>query len=226
MVALSPAIETRQFRRLGIDDHEGDRAILSDQANTRVLQKAATRAALVSAARRLFADKGYHGTGTHDLVVLAGVTRGALYRHFRDKDAIFEEVFRQVELDFLRQAAEPVLALANDPWLQLMEGVQSFLDAIVGNAEVQRILLIDGPAVLGWKKWRQLKAEFTLGYLHKSLDQIVSKDGLEEKPVGAMAQLIFAALNEAALLIAHSEFPSLTKIEVGEALHVLISGIR
>jgi AcrR family transcriptional regulator len=102
----------------------------------------------------LFAAQGYHATGTHDVVAHAGVTRGALYHHFPDKKSLFLAVFHDVEASLTTPSAQASTGAAGprsggDAWSQLQQGLQASLTAAL-EPEVQRILLIDGPAVLGW----------------------------------------------------------------------------
>src|SRR5271156_4838599 len=120
-----------------------------DTKARRAAQAQATRTALVDAARRLFVEKGYHRTGTEEIVAEAGVgTRGALYHHFTDKQALFEAVFVAVEEDLIGAAGHtPVQQGAFE---QLRSGLLGFLDAASTSPEVQQVLLVDGPAVLGW----------------------------------------------------------------------------
>ena len=112
----------------------------------------ATRAALIAAARRLFAERGYAGVGTEEIVRAAGVTRGALYHHFADKQDLFLAVFHQVQADL---AAATTGSERGDALDLLIGALQQFLDASADNADVQQVLLIDGPAVLGWDQWRR-----------------------------------------------------------------------
>src|SRR5215469_12097649 len=92
-----------------------------------------TRAALVRAARQLFAAKGYAGTGTEEIVARARVTRGALYHHFRDKRGLFQAVMEGVASELAQQLVTQELAhltpAADTAWDQLCKGVQAFLDA-------------------------------------------------------------------------------------------------
>jgi AcrR family transcriptional regulator len=192
----------------------------------RVERAAITRAALVKAARQLFAERGYHATGTHDVVALAGVTRGALYHHFDDKEALFEAIFREAECELQQAAAAPIMEMEVDPWRQLQEGLQSFLSVVARNPGLQRILLIDGPAVLGWSKWRELETEFTLGLLILGLQGLMDSQVIKTQAVAPLAHLVQAALNEAALLIAHADDPEATRAQVGAALRTLINGLR
>jgi AcrR family transcriptional regulator len=196
------------------------------QESSRIQQAASTRAALIAAARRLFAENGYHGTSTNDVVEATGLTRGALYHHFADKESLFEAVFRETEIDLQQSAGRAVLKLGNDPWRQLHEGMKAYLQIIAANRDMQRILLLDGPAVFGWRKWRAVEAEYTLGELEASLQRSMAIGILEKQELSAPAHLLHSALNEAALLIAHAANPEATRIEVTKALLALLSGLR
>lgn len=189
-------------------------------------QAATTRAALVRAARELFGRQGYHAAGTHELVATAEVTRGALYHHFQDKAALFEAVFREVEADLVQQAADAVQPLLDDPWRQLLSGLEVFLQLIASQPEKQRVLLLDGPVVLGWSRWRELESSSSLGHLANSLDRSMAAGRLARQPVAPLAHLILAALNEAALLIANADDPAATQVEVARALVRLVDGLR
>src|SRR5437764_4167372 len=116
---------------------------------TKAEQSEATRTALVQAAQRLFADRGFAETPTEAVVQAAGVTRGALYHHFKDKTALFQAVYEDIERDLLHRVAAAVEGLA-DPLVMLREGSAIFLDACLEPA-VMRVVLLEGPAVLGWE---------------------------------------------------------------------------
>ncbi len=165
----------------------------------------ATREALVAAARELFVTQGYFATGTEEIVTLAGVgTRGALYHHFADKRALFRAVFEAVEIDLLARAVPT--DTATDTWGVLVAGLQGFLTAAL-EPEVQRIILVDGPAVLGWNEWRELEAKYGIGVIQGALDVAMDEGTIARQPSRELAHLILAVLDEAALLIAHSEEP-------------------
>src|ERR1700754_860017 len=108
-----------------------------------------TRAALVASARRLFAAQGYDGTGTEQIVADARVTRGALYHHFRDKADLFRAVMAQAAADVAQRLIDEQLAAeATSPLDDIRDGVSAFLDVCIGG-DFQRIVLVDGPRVLG-----------------------------------------------------------------------------
>ncbi len=111
-----------------------------DTKARRAAQAESTRHALVDAARRLFVEKGYHHTGTEEIVAAAGVgTRGALYHHFTDKQALFEAVFHSVEVDLVTAAAQNLADPADGALNQLRQGLIGFLDASL-TPHVQRVL--------------------------------------------------------------------------------------
>jgi AcrR family transcriptional regulator len=194
--------------------------------NLRLEQGAATRSALVAAARQLFAEKGYYKAGANDLVAVAGVTRGALYHHYRDKEALFEAVFRQVAGELYDKASLSVASFEMDRWRRLQEGLQAHLRLIAESREMQRILLLDGPAVLGWPRWRELQSEFSLGALVSAIEAVMANATINVTSPLMAAHLVLAALNEAALLIAHADSPALALAEVGEVLRALVVGLR
>src|SRR5215472_1311022 len=113
------------------------------------LRSEATRRQLVTAARALFGARGYAGVGTEEIVRAAGVTRGALYHQFRDKADLFAAVAEEVEAEIAERIAAGARAAA-DPVEALRAGARLFLDAC-GEPEVERIILLDAPAVLGWE---------------------------------------------------------------------------
>src|SRR3954449_11342706 len=114
----------------------------------------ATREALIEAALELFTERGYAEVGTEEIVTRAKVTRGALYHHFKDKRDLFRAVFERVEADLMERIGA-TMGGAGDPWELITMGMRSFLDACEEPA-VKQISLIDAPAVLGWKEWREI----------------------------------------------------------------------
>jgi AcrR family transcriptional regulator len=198
-----------------------------DSKARRAAQAEATRAALVEAARRLFVAKGYHDTGTEEVVAAAGVgTRGALYHHFADKRALFEAVFVAVEEDLVMEAAKSLADPADGALNQLRQGLIGFLDASL-TPHVQRILLIDGPAVLGWTKWRELESVYGLGAIRAMLDRAVEEGDLAAgQPLDALAHVLLAAADEMALFIANAPDQVAARDHGVQALNALLDGLR
>jgi len=183
-----------------------------------------TRNRIVAAARRLFSEKGYFATGTTEIVEAAGVgTRGALYHHFESKKALFQTVFEKIEMDLASAVGE---ALSGDTWFdRLRHALSAFLDAAVEEPEVRRIILIDGPAVLGWDAWREIEGEFGLGAIRSMLDEGSREGSLVVADPDAMAHLLLSLVDEAALFIAHAPNPKQARRGAGASVDALLAGI-
>jgi AcrR family transcriptional regulator len=189
---------------------------------TKAVRAAATRASLMAIARERFAAAGYHATSTTDLASLASLTRGALYHHFADKEALFEAVLRDMADDVNRRAQATVAGLSGDTWRQLVQSLEAYLELVAADPGVQRILLIDGPAVLGWERWRDVQAELIHADVVTTLRMLMDEGVAARRPPEPLAHLVLALLNEAALVIAHG-----TDAQVaGDALRALVRGLR
>jgi AcrR family transcriptional regulator len=188
-------------------------------------QSEATRAALVAAARKLFAKRGYADVGTEEIVRRAGVTRGALYHHFGGKKDLLEAVYEQIEADLTKTIAEGALgAGAKSPLEAMQAATEMFLDACT-EPEVQRIVLLDAPAVLGWERWREIAAKYGLGLVEASLQAAIDAGEIAEQPVKPLAHVLMGALDEAAMLVARSDDPQ-TREQVAAALGRLLDAMR
>jgi len=185
-----------------------------------------TRGALIAAARPLFAERGYAGVGTEEIVRAAGVTRGALYHHFKDKRELFEAVYVQIEVELTEQIARGALAGgAESPIAAMRLAVDHFLEACT-EPEVQQIALLDGPSVLGWDRWREIGAEHGLGLVESSLQAAIDVGEIEDQPVRPLAHVLLGALDEAAMLVSRSEDPEGARVEVGRTLGALLGALR
>jgi AcrR family transcriptional regulator len=183
-------------------------------------RREATRSALLAAARALFAQRGYASVGTEEIVQRAGVTRGALYHHFRGKRDLFETVYERVEEELTARIAAGVSG-AENPIELLRKGAAIFLDACL-DPEVQRIALIDAPSVLGWELWREIGQRYGLGLIQAALQNAVDTGAIPEQPVRPLAHVLLGALDEAALLVARSDDVKTTRAEVGRTLDQLL----
>jgi len=185
-----------------------------------------TRAALIAAARKLFTERGYHSVGIREFAAEAGLTRGALYHHFGDKESLFLAVYDAIQRDMMNKAArrhrEPTRP---DHWTQLRQDLQIALDDM-RRPEVQQIKLIDAPAILGWVRWRELEAQYGLGAVIKAVERSIEAKLIPPQPVRPLALMISASFNEAALFIAHSETPDIARVEAGAALDALLAGLQ
>lgn len=185
---------------------------------------AATRAALIKIARKLLADRGYADTATEEVVRRARVTRGALYHHFKDKQDLFKAVLLDEEKR-LAAATTAAAARQSDPWQALSAGCNAFLNECLDPA-VQRIVLIDAPAVLGWEAYRQIDADYFLAGVISSIQAAIESGLIPRQPVAPLAHIIMGALHEASMLIAHADDRVTARREVSEVVDRLLSSIR
>ena len=186
------------------------------------LQSDATRRRLIAVARRLFAARGYAGTSIADITARAKVTRGALYHHFADKGALFRAVFEQVEEELVARAA----AAASDapPAKRLEAAVGAFLDACL-DRDVQQIVLQDGFSVLGFETASQIDEAYALGSIQALLELAISEGQIAEQPVEPLAQILFGALNQAALVIARAEDVPAARAAMGGTIARLLAAL-
>jgi len=185
----------------------------------------ATREALIEAARGLLAERGYADVGTEEIVRAAGVTRGALYHHFGGKRDLFEAAYERIEADLAQRIAAGALGDgATDPLAALRAGAEMFLRACT-EPEVQRIVLLDGPAVLGWDRWREIAAEHGLGLIEATLQAAVEAGAIAEQPVRPLAHVLMGAMDEAAMLVARADDPEQMQAEVGRTLDTLLAAL-
>jgi AcrR family transcriptional regulator len=191
---------------------------------TQAERRAATRAALIAAARELFAARGYAAVGTEEIVRLAGVTRGALYHHFPAKPDLFRAVYERVEQELTERIVTEVPLVGDDPVAVLRGGTAVFLDACL-EPEVQRIALLDAPAVLGYAAWREIGERYGLGIIQAALQRAVDVGALPAQPVRPLAHVLLGALDEAALYIARAGDVAGARREVGETLDRLLTAL-
>ncbi|MET0304878.1 MAG: TetR/AcrR family transcriptional regulator [Solirubrobacterales bacterium] len=184
-----------------------------------------TREALIEAARPLFAEHGYAGVSTEEIVRAAGVTRGALYHHFEGKKGLFEAVYERIEAELAQRIATGALAEGSAAPLDAMRaGAEMFLRACT-EPEAQRIVLLDGPSVLGWDRWREIAAEHGLGLIEATLQAAIDAGAISEQPVRPLAHVLMGALDEAAMVVARAEDPEQMREDVGRTLDSLLAGL-
>lgn len=182
-----------------------------------------TRRRLIDTARELFATKGYDATSVDDLLAGAGVSKGALYHHFRDKQALFEAVFRACEANGALIIAEAVADETN-PVEILRLGANAWLDLVM-DKRVRQISLVDGPSVLGWERWRAIDEEYGFGLVKGVLRTAMDAGLIAQQPLEMLAHMVLAMLGEAALVIARSGDPQRARAEAGEAVGRLIDNL-
>jgi len=207
---------------LGMADTPGPGSTGDVPASLRAEQVAQTRAALVAAGRQLFGTRGFAATSVEDIARAARVTTGALYHHFPTKAAVFEAVFEQVHAEMLVATAEA--SAAAEGTLEMLDaGFGVFLDWVL-EPEVQRILVTDGPAVLGLARFVELDERYALEPSVQALEAANASGLLRVQDPRTLVLLLFGAMTRAGLLIAGSHDPKATRDAVGATFRQMMSG--
>ena len=192
------------------------------EPSLRAEQVAQTRAALVEAGRHLFGERGFAGTSVEDLAKQARVTTGALYHHFGAKRLLFEAVFEQAHAEMMAAAAHHA-SDASDEIEVLTRGFAASLDVVL-RPDMQRILIVDGPAVLGLPRFTELDERGAFDVIVAVLQSAVAGGRLEIGDPETVTRLLLGALTRGAMLIASAPNPGVTRRAVAEAMRALITG--
>ncbi|MDV3124172.1 TetR/AcrR family transcriptional regulator [Mycobacterium sp. 21AC1] len=188
-------------------------------------RSAATREALITAARELWGERGYAEVGTPEIAKEAGVTRGAMYHQFADKAALFLEVVEVVEQDVMNRMATLVAASgAATPADALRAAVDAWLE-VSGDPVVRQLILLDAPSVLGWAGFRDVAQRYSLGMTEQLLTEAIKAGQLAKLPVRSLAHVLIGALDEAAMAIATADDPKRARKEIRQVLRRLIDGM-
>jgi AcrR family transcriptional regulator len=193
-----------------------------DVEKPRAAQGAVTRATLVASARRLFGAQGFTATSLDEIVADAQVTKGALYHHFRGKEDLFAAVYQEVQ----REVSDRVVAefLRPDPWEALVQGCELWIDANLDPA-VQRIVMRDARAVLGWEVVRDVEARFGAVPLRGVLRRAMRAKRIRPFPLRPLALVLMGALNEACFYVADSDDHVAARDDVRSLVGTLLDGL-
>jgi len=177
----------------------------------------ATRAALLDEATRLFAERGFAGTSLEDVASACQVTRGAVYHHFASKQALFEAVLDGQET---KAVAEVIAAAAGpDPWDAALQALDAFLDQCC-DPVYGRLVWLEGPAALGWHRWRECEEKYAFGLVERFITDLVSQGYLIDQATGTLVRFSFWMLGGAGLALA--EAPEADKPRLREEWRYLI----
>ena len=196
---------------------------MATTVRTKAEQSQQTRRALLDTARTIFTAQGYAATTTEEVVRRAGVTRGALYYHFRDKAALFEAVFDEVRGEYLAALRAAIAAAEGDAWQRLMTGVELFLDGIL-DPSVRRIVYIDGPAVLDWSSEQRRAPAIAL--LRDLFAPLMAAGIIDQLPLDALLRQLWALFFNAAVDIAQAEEGALALRDRVIVLRRILTGLR
>ena len=184
----------------------------------------ATRGRLIATARRLFAEKGFAATSTEEILSEAAVSRGALYHHFPSKTDLFQATFEQVEDELTARCCGRHRGGETDPMRILELGFDAFLDQCL-NPEVQRIVMLDGPTVLGWDLWHELDERYAFGTIKAVLTVAADIGRIEPSAVDPLAHLLLGAIMQAGMVVARADDPLAAKRAMTETFARIVSAL-
>ena len=191
--------------------------------NRKAAQGAETRAALLEIGRDLFGRAGFADTSIDEIVAAAGMTKGAFYHHFSNKEDLFREVFEQTERAITERVAPTFVE--PEPWDALVQGCLATLDAHLDPA-ASRITRLDARSVLGWEAARDIEARYGAVLLRGALRRSMHAGVIERLPLGPLAQMLHGALTEAGFAIMTAPDPVAAREEVGTLIVRLLTGLR
>ena len=187
--------------------------------DARLAQGAETQKLLRRQARKLFAQKGYSGANTNELVERAKLTKGALYHHFTNKRELYQAVVEDMEQELVERIEAAGAGLK--PWERLSAMCAAYVDACRDPA-LARMLVLEAPAVLGWKTWCNLEQQYEVAAFARCLREISSL----QEPAETLAQVILGALTTGARVIATAPDPEAARVQVQQTIDRLIAGLR
>ena len=200
---------------------------MNEAKTTKAEQSKTTIGKLIAVATREFSQKGYAAASTEEIVRLAGVTRGALYHHFKNKQDLFLAVFKETQREIGRRI-EVQAEAESDLWRRLIVGCRAFLEASL-DPVLQQIVVIDAPSVLDWRSYREVDATLPgsgLSLLKECLKELIQTKVIRPLPVEALAHLLSGAMDEAAVWIAQAPDSKKALKEVQCTLETLLTPLR
>jgi AcrR family transcriptional regulator len=198
---------------------------MPDIRRTQAERSAETSEALIAAARQLFAAHGYADVSLEAIVRTAGVTRGALYHHFADKTELFAAVFERVEGEVAARMGDAIAAAQQTDPVEIMRLGATFWLDVCAEPEIQRIVLVDAPAVLGWTRWTEIGNRYNIGLVRDLLTHAVQIGRIPPQPVEATTLTMLGAMREATLYIARAEDRDQARQDAGAVLGRIISAL-
>jgi AcrR family transcriptional regulator len=188
-------------------------------------QAAETREAILAAGRALFSADGYASTSVAVIVDRAGVTKGALFHHFDNKEHLFLEVWRllQIEMDAAARDAAIASRSKTDPYAAFLAGCRVYLEWCA-RPDYQRIVLVDGPAVLGMERWHKLDFELGSMTMTRATEYLARQGHFPMRLAQPAAIMLQGALNAAGFALSAQE-PDITPDQAFETFERLLRGL-
>jgi AcrR family transcriptional regulator len=188
-------------------------------------QAEATRAAILEAARKRFADEGFSAS-LASIVADAGVTKGALFHHFSSKLDLFREVWTDLQTRMGEEANAEARKMSgeDDPYIQFLTGARVYLNW-AARPEYFKIVLYEGPVVLGLQGWYESNRELGQGSVRRAMETLAARGRIDPGRINAYSVLIQSALNGAGFALAEG-VDGLTPEQVYEAFEIMIRNLR
>ncbi len=184
-----------------------------------------TRGRLISTARRLFAAKGFAATSTEEILSEAEVSRGALYHHFPSKTDLFRATYMAVEEDLTAKLLAVATAGGETDPVRILEiGFDAFLDEC-RRPEVQRIVMLDGPTVLGWDAWHEIDEQYAFGTIKAVLSVAAEMGRMDPATVDPTTHLLVGAIMQAGMVVARADDAEGAKRAMADSFARLVSTI-
>ena len=191
---------------------------------TQAERREKTQTAIVKAAKRIFGERGFAAATMDDIAAGARVAKGAVYHHFPTKEALFEAVFEQVSLELVSDL-DRISRAEKDALAAMAAGTQAYFAACSKGA-IGQILLRDGPAVLGWERWREIDARHFGGKFPRALTAAMDAGLIARQPVEPLARLLLGAVTEAAVACASGRDIGKAGAEYSHAFRSLLDALR
>ena len=175
---------------------------MTEVKSRREMYSEATRAALLDEATALFAARGYGGTSLEDVASASQVIRGAVYHHFASKQALFEAVLQLQEARAMEAIA--AAAAAPDPWDAAIQALDAYLRQCC-DPTYGRLVWLEGPAALGWRRWRECERNYAYGLVERFIRDLVDGGYLDDRAFDTLVQFSFWMLGGAGLAVAEAQ---------------------
>jgi len=191
---------------------------------TQAERRITTQTAIIKAATRIFGERGFAATKMDEIAAGAQVAKGAVYHHFPTKEALFEAVFDQVSLELVSDL-DRIARAEKDALAAMAAGTQAYFAACAQGSTGQ-IILRDGPAVLGWERWREIDARHFGGKFPRAIAAAMDAGLIARQPVEPLARLLLGAVTEAAVACSAGGDIGKTGTDYGRAFRSLLDALR
>lgn len=191
---------------------------------TQAERREKTQTAIVRAAKRIFGERGFAATTMDDIAAGAHVAKGSVYHHFPTKEALFEAVFEQASLELVSDL-DRISRAEKDTLAAIAAGTQAYFSAC-SKGPTGQIILRDGPAVLGWERWRDIDARHFGGKFPRALAAAMDAGLIARQPVEPLARLLLGAVTEAAVACSAGQDIGKAGAEYARAFRSLLDALR